>query len=225
MSPRAKVLIPNMLTLSRLILTPIIAILGLTRNYKIALVLVVIACITDLFDGKLARHFNTVTDIGAKLDSFCDKIFAIGLTACLINKYSLFIYLLILEVIIGICNLFFYYKTNNCESLMIGKIKTTFLFVTVSIGFATLFIGFFNKVIPGFILTTLNIQILTFISYIFNFYDNVKNKSIEETIANDKTDKRIKIYDIDQNNQIKDNEYSSDTKVLNDIKDIFLEED
>ena len=96
MNAKAKVLIPNILTLSRLILTPIIIILGLLKKYKISLILVIIACITDLFDGKLARKWNTVTKTGAKLDALCDKIFAIGLIACLINKFKIFIPLLIL---------------------------------------------------------------------------------------------------------------------------------
>ena len=51
MSPKIKVIIPNLLTLSRLILTPIIILLGLTKNYKIALILVVIACMENLLEN------------------------------------------------------------------------------------------------------------------------------------------------------------------------------
>lgn len=224
MNAKAKVLIPNILTLSRLILTPIIIILGLLKKYKISLILVIIACITDLFDGKLARKWNTVTKTGAKLDALCDKIFAIGLIACLINKFKIFIPLLILESIIGLFNLFAYYKTNSNDSLMIGKIKTNFLFITISLGFSTLFTKFFTKLIPGFSIMTINIQILTFISYIINFYDNMKNKKLEEAIIKDKDTTRVKIYDpLLEKKEPK--EFSSDTKVLKNIKDVFLDED
>lgn len=228
MSPKAKVIIPNALTLSRLIFTPIIIALGITKNYKIALILVVIACITDMFDGKLARRWNTVTETGAKLDAICDKIFAIGLIACLLNKFSIFIPLIILEAIIGLFNLFIYHKIKKTKSLMIGKIKTTFLFITISLGFSTLFTNIFIKVIPGFAVATLNIQILTFISYITYFYDTMKNKQIEETIVKDKEDTRTKIYDIEEESKKEKKElkeFSSDTKILKNIKDIFLDED
>lgn len=228
MSPKAKVIIPNALTLSRLIFTPIIIALGITKNYKIALILVIIACITDMFDGKLARRWNTVTETGAKLDAICDKIFAIGLIACLLNKFSVFIPLIIFEAIIGLFNLFKYYKTKKTKSLMIGKIKTTFLFITISLGFSTLFTNLFIKIIPGFAVATLNIQILTFISYIVHFYDIIKNKKVEEAIVNDKDETRTKIYDIDEEikkEKKETKEFSSDTKILNHIKDIFLDED
>ncbi|MBE6159876.1 MAG: CDP-alcohol phosphatidyltransferase family protein [Lactobacillales bacterium] len=230
MSPKAKVIIPNALTLSRLIFTPIIIALGITKNYKIALILVVIACITDMFDGKLARRWNTVTETGAKLDAICDKIFAIGLIACLLNKFSIFIPLIVLEVIIGLFNLFIYYKIKKTKSLMIGKIKTTFLFITISLGFSTLFTNIFIKVIPGFAVATLNIQILTFISYIVYFYDTIKNKQIEETIVKDKEETRTKVYDIEEEEKKKKQkkepkEFSSDTKILKNLKDIFLDED
>lgn len=224
MNAKAKVLIPNILTLSRLILTPIIIILGLLKKYKISLILVIIACITDLFDGKLARKWNTVTKTGAKLDALCDKIFAIGLVACLINKFKIFIPLLILESIIGLFNLFAYYKTNSNDSLMIGKIKTNFLFITISLGFSTLFTKFFTKLIPGFSIMTINIQILTFISYIINFYDNMKNKKLEEAIIKDKDTTRVKIYEPPLEKK-EPKEFSSDTKVLKNIKDVFLDED
>lgn len=224
MSPKIKVIIPNLLTLSRLILTPIIILLGLTKNYKIALILVVIACITDMFDGKLARKWNTVTVTGAKLDAICDKIFAIGLITCLVNKFRSFIPLLIFEVIIGLFNLFIYYKIRKTKSLMIGKIKTTLLFITISLGFSTLFTSFFKQIVLGFSFATLNIQFLTFISYIVYFYDIVKNKQIEDSIIKDKDDTRVKVYEIEDEKK-EPKEFSSDTKILNHIKDIFLDED
>ena len=111
---------------------------------------------------------------------------------------------------------------------MIGKIKTTFLFITISLGFSTLFTNLFVKIIPGFAVATLNIQILTFISYIIYFYDTMKNKQIEETIVKDKDETRTKIYDIEEESKKEKKElkeFSSDTKILKNIKDIFLDED
>lgn len=223
MNPKLKVMIPNILTLSRVVFTPIIIILGLTKNFKAALIFVIIASITDLFDGKLARKWNTTTNYGARLDALCDKIFAIGLIACLLSKFKVFIPLLILECIIGLFNLFVYSKTKKAESIMIGKIKTTVLFITVSLGFAALLLKIPNFLINGFVMLTLNIQFLTLISYIVKFYDNYKNKQIEESILKDREETRTKIFDVEEKKEAK--EFSSDTKVLNHIKDIFLDED
>lgn len=233
MSPKSKVIIPNILTLSRLVLTPVIIFLGLTKNYVVTLILVVIACITDLFDGKLARKWNTVTDTGAKLDALSDKVFAIGLTLALVSNMKYFLILMILEAIIGAFNLFAYKKTNITKSLMIGKIKTFFLFTTVSLGFLILFVKGIDKFVIGLIFATTNIQVLTLISYIVNFYDNVKNKKVEESIINDKKETRTKVFDIEEyeekEKKIKKAEKQekdlSNTKVLNHIKDIFIDRD
>lgn len=81
-----KVIIPNILTSSRIFLTPVIIILGFLGKYHLVVFLAIICALTDLFDGKLARKWNTVTTKGAKLDAVADKVFCIGLTLCLVKK-------------------------------------------------------------------------------------------------------------------------------------------
>ncbi len=87
--------LPNKLTMSRIIITILIAILLLLpfdafgisfpqlfinellkvdSRYLIAGVLFVIASLTDLFDGKIARKNNQVTDFGKMLDAIADKV-------------------------------------------------------------------------------------------------------------------------------------------------------
>lgn len=87
--------LPNKLTMSRIIITILIIILlllpfdafGITfpqlfinellkvdSKYLIAGVLFVIASLTDLFDGKIARKKNQVTDFGKMLDAIADKV-------------------------------------------------------------------------------------------------------------------------------------------------------
>ena len=228
MSPKLKVIIPNILTATRLVFTPIIIILGITKNYRIALILAIIACISDMFDGKLARKWNTVTEFGAKLDAMSDKIFAIGLIICLISKQKLFALLVILECLIGIYNLYTFYKTNRTNSIMLGKIKTFFLFATICIGFIYLYKKLPNNLIIGLIFSTLNIQILTLVSYIIEYYDYTKNKEIEESIINDKSNTRIKEFNDEESlkeKEPKEDKVSTNTIKLKHIKDIFLEDD
>lgn len=72
-------LIPNLLSLSRVALTPVIGYF-LWRNdpasTAICLLLLVVAGITDALDGYYARRLNQRSDLGLILDPLADKIFA-----------------------------------------------------------------------------------------------------------------------------------------------------
>ncbi|MBO4467693.1 MAG: CDP-diacylglycerol--glycerol-3-phosphate 3-phosphatidyltransferase [Clostridia bacterium] len=68
---------PNKLTLARMIATPIFMLTMLFAfpfRYVAALVLFVLASLTDLIDGKLARKYNLITDFGKFLDPLVDKM-------------------------------------------------------------------------------------------------------------------------------------------------------
>lgn len=69
--------LPNQLTILRIILTPIFLYLFLTGNpllIQISLAVFIIAALTDWYDGWLARKFNYITDWGRFWDPLADKI-------------------------------------------------------------------------------------------------------------------------------------------------------
>jgi cardiolipin synthase len=66
--------IPNFLTLLRIILVPAIVIFLIQDEYLKALIVFVIAGLTDALDGALARLLNKQTELGAFLDPLADKI-------------------------------------------------------------------------------------------------------------------------------------------------------
>lgn len=214
MENKYKAMIPNILTITRIVLTPIIIILGLTKNYLPMIIVTLFATITDLFDGALARKWNVISLKGAKLDAVADKVFAIGIIGGLVNKFNILIYILILEIILGLSNLYYHYKTNKTESLLIGKIKTTSLFITIIICLISILFKNFDNIILGFGYVTINLQVLSILSYLFNFVDNIKNKP--------------SINDNKMHNEIMNNdEYKSnleneleDTIVLNNIQEL-----
>ena len=77
----------NILTLSRIALTPVIALLPFINGYLpklMAFGVFVIAAVSDIFDGRLARERDEVTDLGKLLDPLADKLL---LFACLIPIY------------------------------------------------------------------------------------------------------------------------------------------
>ncbi len=195
---KIKLLIPNILTFTRLALTPFIVILGLLGHFKIVLILVIIGSITDLLDGLLARYFNTVSEFGAKIDTISDKVFAISLLLAVVRNYKVIIPVIILEILIASMNVYFYKKYDNIKSLFIGKIKTATLFISITLLYLLLIknIDVINKLAIGFIYITINLQILSiafYLKYNLNFkkedkkviIDEIKEEDMEKTISLD----------------------------------------
>ena len=68
--------VPNILTLSRVIMIPVFVLffyLNFTGHYFVALAIFAIASFTDFLDGKIARKYNLVTNLGKFLDPIADK--------------------------------------------------------------------------------------------------------------------------------------------------------
>ncbi len=69
--------LPNILTICRIALCPVVALLPFIRGYipkLIAFVVFLIAALSDLYDGRLARERNEITEIGKLLDPLADKL-------------------------------------------------------------------------------------------------------------------------------------------------------
>lgn len=74
--------IPNILSAIRIILVPFFVFFYMAEfiphGKLIALVLFIIASLTDLFDGKIARKYNIVSDLGKLLDPIADKVLVLA---------------------------------------------------------------------------------------------------------------------------------------------------
>lgn len=81
--------IPNILTMARIALLPLIICAIYAKLYILALILYAIASITDFFDGYLARKLNAVTPFGTFLDPISDKIFVALLLIVLVDTGQL----------------------------------------------------------------------------------------------------------------------------------------
>lgn len=66
--------IANILTISRIVLSPFILFFILQKSWIVSIVLLAIAFATDLFDGYLARKLHQETTLGKVLDPIADKI-------------------------------------------------------------------------------------------------------------------------------------------------------
>ncbi len=73
--------LPNKLTISRVVMIPVFILffyLEFTCHYFVALAVFGIASLTDLFDGKIARKYNLITNLGKFLDPIADKVLVLS---------------------------------------------------------------------------------------------------------------------------------------------------
>ncbi len=132
--------IPNLLSLFRLTLIPVYISIYLkaktSADYFLAAAILAVSCITDLIDGKIARHFNMISTLGKILDPLADKLTQFTLIVCLTVKHPVLKYLTGLfvlkesfQLIAGCLNL---RKGKMLKgALLSGKICTTVLFLSL----------------------------------------------------------------------------------------------
>jgi len=81
--------LPNKLTLLRIVLTPVFLLVlywGFPGADYVALAIFIIASLTDLLDGKIARARNLVTDFGKFADPLADKILVVAAMLWFVEK-------------------------------------------------------------------------------------------------------------------------------------------
>ncbi len=66
--------LPNKLTLARIIAVPFFIVFYMKDMYWVSLIIFVLASLTDMADGKIARKYNLVTNFGKIMDPLADKI-------------------------------------------------------------------------------------------------------------------------------------------------------
>lgn len=79
--------IPNWLCFLRIALIPVFSVLFIKEQYIAAFILMIIAAVTDLIDGKIARKFNMISNLGKILDPIADKLSQIAIVIILIVKF------------------------------------------------------------------------------------------------------------------------------------------
>ena len=65
--------LPNAITVARLALAPVMILLLKEQDYRAALIVFVLAGVSDALDGFIAKHYNQTTRLGAILDPVADK--------------------------------------------------------------------------------------------------------------------------------------------------------
>lgn len=132
--------LPNKLTVLRVIMVPFFVFFMLTdvggaANKWIALALFVIASLTDMLDGKIARKYNLVTNFGKFMDPLADKLLVCSALICLIQLGQLPAWIVIViisrEFIISGFRLIASDNGVVIAASYWGKFKTTFQMIAV----------------------------------------------------------------------------------------------
>lgn len=162
--------IPNWLCFLRIALIPVFTTLFIKGSYIPAFIIMIVAALTDLFDGKIARKFNMVSNLGKILDPIADKLSQIAIVIILIVKfwdgylkYILFLFI-VKELLMVLGGALLMAKgMRPVAAEMWGKVATTvfyiFMIVIIALGgegCALYNVAFFQPLIlPEWLITTM----------------------------------------------------------------------
>ncbi len=177
--------IPNFLSLFRLLLIPVYAYIYLNATtddaYLMAGSILALSCVTDLIDGKIARHFNMISNVGKVLDPLADKLTQFVLILCLSAQYKILypvMALFIIKEVFQLVMLIFNFRKGKAlpGALLAGKVCTTVLFISL---IALVLFPRMNPVLADVIvLVDAFFLLLSFNSYIMAYFG--KEKKIQD---------------------------------------------
>jgi len=187
--------IPNLLSLFRLVLFPVYVVIYLNAqdvtDYYIAGSILAVSCLTDAIDGKIARHFNMISNLGKILDPLADKATQFTLILCLAIRnpvlwilVALFVVKESFQLIAGLMIL----RRGKILSgaLLAGKISTAVLFVSLIV--MVLFPQLDTKTIQIITLVDSGVLLASFIGYARLYYTHSPMiQELEDNSENEKS--------------------------------------
>lgn len=174
--------LPNKLTVLRICLVPVfIVVMMLPASVLhplvsglIGVAIFIVASLTDMLDGKIARKYGLVTDFGKLMDPLADKFMVIGALAVIVyrantNALRLFFTLVLLVVIfreLAVTSLRLVASSSGAvvAANMLGKIKTVMQIIFISTVFiepALYAIPALNKLLPAWWIVNVPLSYLT----------------------------------------------------------------
>lgn len=177
--------IPNMLSMLRLLLIPVYVIIYLNAtersHYYLSAGILAVSCLTDMVDGKIARHFNMISNLGKILDPVADKATQFTLIVCLAMRYPILTYLVLLfvvkegfQLVAGGCALKKGMMLDG--ALLAGKICTTVLFLSLIL--LVMFPTIPYETVVAVTAVDSVFMLFSFVQYIFAYFG--KHKKIHD---------------------------------------------
>lgn len=167
--------IPNILTILRFLLIPVILYFIFKGNYILGFVFFTISGITDVLDGCIARKFNLISNFGKLMDPLADKLTQIfvlaSLTATDIIPIWILIIVILKELIMVIGASFLYGKDVVVYSKWYGKLATVLFYLAIIISLITKQLNITSGFWPNF---SLIIYCIALVSTIFSLVMYIK---------------------------------------------------
>lgn len=177
--------IPNLLSLFRLVLIPVYVVIYLNAqelaDYFLAAGILAVSCLTDMIDGKIARRFNMISNLGKILDPIADKTTQFTLLICLAIKHPVLRYLAVLfffkELFMLVALLLSIKKRQVLPgALLPGKICTTVLFLSLIL--LVLMPGLNETFVNIIAVIDAGVMVYALVGYVLAYYG--KHKKLED---------------------------------------------
>lgn len=177
--------LPNKLTIMRIILIPFFVFFLLAPYFPaygkyIATAIFIVASLTDLADGKIARKYNLVTNFGKFMDPLADKLLVCSALICLVETKKLAAWIVIIiiarEFIISGFRLVASDNGVVIAASYWGKFKTTFqmlMIIALILDFENYYFGILETVL---VYAALILTVVSLIDYIAKNKDVLKEQ-------------------------------------------------
>ena len=159
--------LPNLITLSRIIVLIFGFVLFMKGNIITSICLYIYGSISDALDGYLARRLNAYSKLGSYLDAISDKLYAFSIILIsILNGNYLIIIIAILEIIISIVTYLVVKKNGTSHTERVGKFKMTFEFILLIISLIMIKYKYLWYIYVILLILTIYYQIQCIIAYI-----------------------------------------------------------
>lgn len=163
--------IPNIITMFRIFLVPIFLMVfhsNMENRILLSGLIFLLAGISDILDGYIARRFNMGSKLGAALDPFADKLmsFAVLISFAIAELIPMWVIVLILlkEAIMILGGVFLYFREENIviPSNLSGKAATVALYASI----LSIALNFPMDISATLLIITVVLNVLAFINYL-----------------------------------------------------------
>ena len=140
--------LPNLITLARIIMVPVVVWAIASRQMQIAFLLFLAAGVSDAVDGFIAKRFNMASELGAHLDPLADKTLivsiyvALGITDAIPRWIVILVVSRDILIVGGVMLAWFLGEPMRLKPLLVSKLNTVAQIVFACLVLASLAFGF-----------------------------------------------------------------------------------
>ncbi len=171
--------IPNILTIIRLLLIPVFVGYYTSGDHILALVVYLVAGVTDVLDGYIARRYDMSTKLGTVLDPLADKLMLLAALGCLAFSNVIpqwVFYVVVLKegaMIVGAAIMYFGHINRVIPSNVFGKVATIVFYIAVATSLLEAKLFYRHLTMVGAVI----IMLVAFVNYLYLYFrDHPENE-------------------------------------------------